>query len=100
MKKPKLIIKPSSLFGLLLLLLLCLTACGGKKSGAAKVRLSSNERALMDSLYIKQIEILRPEWDSLCEASYESSVAAAVDSLITTRLEEEIRLRARINQQQ
>ncbi len=100
MNKPELNRKPSSLFGLLLLLLILLSACGGKKSGAAKVRLSSNERALMDSLYIKKIEVLRPKWDSLCKARYESSVAAAVDSLITTRLEEEVRLRARINQQQ
>lgn len=100
MKKHLLIARLSLRFGVFLLLLLFLSACGGKKSGEAKVRLSSNERALMDSLYIKQIEHLRPKWDSLCEASFESSVALAVDSLITTRLEEEVRLRARIKQQQ
>ncbi|NRB47837.1 MAG: hypothetical protein HRU41_09215 [Saprospiraceae bacterium] len=98
MRKPKLKLTPYLLFGVLLFL--SLSACGGKKSGAAKVRLSSNERALMDSLYIKQIEQLRPMWDSLCTANFETSVAQAVDSLITTRLEEEVRLRARINQQQ
>lgn len=100
MKKLELKPRPSSLLGVLLLILIFLSACGGKKNTAAKVRLSSNERALMDSLYIKKIETLRPEWDSLCEARYETAVAQAVDSLITTRLEEEIRLRARINQQQ
>lgn len=100
MKKHLLIARLSLRFGVFLLLLLFLSACGGKKSGEAKVRLSSNERALMDSLYIKQIEHLRPKWDSLCEASFESSVTLAVDSLITTRLEEEVRLRARIKQQQ
>lgn len=80
------------------LLLLFLSTCGGKSNGEAKVRLSSNERALMDSLYIKQIEVLRPMWDSLCEVRHESSVARAVDSLIAIRLEEEVRLRARIKQ--
>lgn len=87
-----------SLLGVLIALGLILSACGGKR-GEAKVRLSSNERALMDSLYIKEIEVLRPQWDSLCELRYESEVAKAVDSLIKTRLEEEIRLRARINKE-
>ena len=71
-----------------------LLACG--RGGEAKVRLSSNERALMDSLYIKQIEQFRPMWDSICENRFETAVVAAVDSLIITRTEEEIRLRARI----
>lgn len=90
---------PISLLGALIIMSLMLSACGGKR-GEAKVRLSSNERALMDSLYIKEIEVLRPKWDSLCEQRYESAVAQAVDSLIKTRLEEEIRLRARINKQE
>jgi|GEM_PF-1197049 len=80
-------------------LTLVLSACGGKR-GEAKVRLSSTERSLMDSLYIKQIESLRPYWDSLCELNFKTSVTEAVDSLIKTRLEEEIRLRARINKQE
>lgn len=88
-----------SLLGASIALSLVLSACGGKR-GEAKVRLSSNERALMDSLYIKEIEVLRPRWDSLCDLRYESAVAQAVDSLIKTRLEEEIRLRARINKQE
>lgn len=88
-----------SFLGVFLSLTLVLTACGGKR-GEAKVRLSSNERSLMDSLYIKQIESLRPHWDSLCEQNFKTSVAEAVDSLIKTRLEEEIRLRARINKQE
>lgn len=96
----KIAINPKiSLLGLFLCLTLVLSACGGKR-GEAKVRLSSNERSLMDSLYIKQIEALRPHWDSLCELNFETSVAEAVDSLIKTRLEEEIRLRARINKQE
>lgn len=100
MKKYLLKAGSSFRFSFIFLLLLFLSACGGKKNSEAKVRLSSNERALMDSLYIKQIEFLRPQWDSLCEARYDASVAQAVDSLITTRLEEEVRLRARIKQQQ
>lgn len=77
----------------------CLASCGGR-TGEAKVRLSSNERALMDSMYIQQIEILRPMWDSLCDVRFEAGVSTAVDSLIRTRIAEEIRLRARINKQE
>lgn len=79
--------------------LFCLASCGGR-TGEAKVRLSSNERALMDSMYIQQIEVLRPMWDSLCDARFETGVATAVDSLIRTRIAEEVRLRARINKQE
>ncbi len=79
--------------------LFCLASCGGR-TGEAKVRLSSNERALMDSMYIQQIEILRPMWDSLCEARLEAGISIAVDSLIRTRIAEEVRLRARINKQE
>ena len=88
-----------SLLGIFIIFLIALSACGGKR-GEARVRLSSNERALMDSLYIKEIEVLRPHWDSLCEQRFETAVARAVDSLIKTRLEEEIRIRARINKQE
>jgi hypothetical protein len=78
-----------------------LASCGGRNSSSeAKVRLSSNERALMDSLYIKKIETLRPMWDSLCEERFETTMAVAVDSLIRTRIAEEVRLRARINKQE
>jgi hypothetical protein len=54
----------------------------------------------MDSLYIKEIETLRPMWDSLCEERFETNIAVAVDSLIRTRIAEEVRLRARINKQE
>ncbi|MEZ5041346.1 MAG: hypothetical protein R2828_15725 [Saprospiraceae bacterium] len=79
-------------------ILLLMTNCG--KDTEAKVRLSSNERALMDSLYVKQIGKMRPIWDSICESQFESAVLQAVDSLLAIRIEEEIQLRARINKQQ
>lgn len=79
--------------------LFCMASCGGR-TGEAKVRLSSNERALMDSMYIQQIEVLRPMWDSLCEARFETGISTAVDSLIRTRIAEEVQLRARINKQE
>lgn len=80
------------------LLIICLsllgTAC--KKQEEVRIKLTSRERALIDTMYLQRIEVLRPQWDSLCAAVHDSLLEIAVDSLIKVRREEEIRLRSRI----
>lgn len=76
------------MFGLLL----------GCSDDNAKVnyRLTSKERQKVDTLVARQLRIMRPRIDSLCDLHFETKVAAATDSIIQLRLEQEARLRNRI----
>lgn len=61
--------------------------------------LTFRQRELADTLYLEKVSVLRPQWDSICDARFDSLVAVAVDSLIQVRKAEEARLRARIQEQ-
>lgn len=74
---------------------LCLTLAGCGKREEYQIRLTSNERAMIDTLFARQIDSLRPIWEKRCEQRHDSLVKAATDSIIRIRLEEEVRLRAR-----
>ncbi|MCB0609894.1 MAG: hypothetical protein H6562_15285 [Lewinellaceae bacterium] len=76
------------------LLLFLLSGCGHREE--YQIRLTSNERAMIDTLYAQRIDSLRKVWDSLCTSRHDSLVRVATDSIIRIRREEEARLRARI----
>ena len=61
----------------------------------APVSLSSEDRAIVDTLYSQQVQVLRPQLDSLCEAIFDEEVRKAVDSMLVVRRAEEERLRGR-----
>ena len=82
---------------LILIFSISLSSCGEKEK--TKVRLTSAERVKVDTLYTREVKILRPYLDSLCETKFDSLVAKAVDSLLIVRREEENRLRERIPKQ-
>ncbi len=84
-------------FGMFCILILATPAC--KEQPEQLPALTFRQRELADTLYLQKIAVLRPQWDSLCDARFDSSVRVAVDSLIRVRKEEEARLRARIQQQ-
>lgn len=79
----------------LLLILLFVSACG---NGDEKVtyRLTSKERRLVDTLVTAEVKLMRPRMDSICNLNFEKMVAAATDSIVQERLEDELRLRNRI----
>jgi len=61
----------------------------------APVSLSSEDRAIVDTLYSEQVQELRPRLDSLCEAIFDEEVQKTVDSMLVERRAEEERLRRR-----
>ena len=77
-----------------LLALIGLPAC--REPENIRIKLTSRERALIDTMYTERITKLRPYWDSLCTASHDSLLEIALDSIIRVRREEEARLRSRI----
>ena len=58
--------------------------------------LSPRDRAMIDTLYSRQVRLLRPQLDSLCDAMFAGEVQRAVDSIIKVRRAEEEQLRRRI----
>lgn len=76
--------------------LLLITACSGGDKNDLNLRLTHAERERIDSIYTNRLDSLRPIWDSLCDASYSNNLELAVDSIITERKEEEVRLRSRL----
>ena len=79
-----------------LVLLAVLTACS-PNDNPVNVQFTVEERQRIDELVIAELATLRPEMDSLCQETFDDRVAVAVDSIIQVRLEEEARLRARVN---
>lgn len=75
-----------------------LTGCD--RPDKVRIKLTSRERALIDTIYTERIQVLRPRWDSICAANHDSLLAVALDSILRIRREEEARLRARINLEQ
>ncbi len=62
------------------------------------VRLTLEDREEIDRRVTVYMDSLRPLFDSLCTASMTDRIAIATDSIVQRRLEEEVRLRARIPQ--
>jgi len=81
----------SPLFALFLLGL----ASGCGNDGNVTLRLTPAENSRIDTLYRTQLDSLRPIWEQACETNYPKMVRAAVDSIVTQRIAEEERLRAR-----
>lgn len=75
-------------------LFLSLSAC--RKQEGIRIKLTSRERALIDTMYMEKIKVLRPQWDSLCASVHDSLLEIALDSIIAVRRREELRLRSRI----
>lgn len=78
------------------LLLLSLSACGSSEGGDISLRLTLRERQQIDTIVSTELRLMRPRMDSICQANFEEEVARATDSIVQRRLEEELRLRARI----
>lgn len=62
--------------------------------------LTSSQREMIDTLYLRKVAVLRPQLDSACDANFAADLQKAVDSLMKIRREEEARLRERLLQQQ
>lgn len=75
-------------------LVFLLAACGPDEP--VNYRLTSKERQRVDTLVAREVKVLRPYMDSLCEVNFAEAVARATDSIVQLRLEEEARLRSRI----
>lgn len=73
---------------------------GCDRPDKVRIKLTSRERALIDTIYTERIQVLRPRWDSLCAAKHDSLLALALDSILRIRREEEARLRARLKLEQ
>jgi len=78
----------------LVCLLVMVSACRNPEK--IRIKLTSMERSLIDTIYLERVTQLRPYWDSLCAASHDSLLEVALDSIIRVRREEEIKLRSRI----
>jgi len=76
------------------------TLAFGTSCTEREIRLSANDRQIVDTIYLRRLDSLRPLWDTLCATNRPVMLKAAVDSLVRTRLEEEARLRERIKQQE
>lgn len=76
-----------------MLLMLTMSACKEQKTN---YNLTSGERAQIDTLYLNEINAVRPKLDSLCEAQFEQMVQHALDSILLVRRQEEAKMRERI----
>ena len=81
---------------LIFLFILALFLGGCKKQDQIRIKLTSRERSLIDTMYLERVNQLRPEWDSICLAAHDSLLEIVLDSIIKVRREEEVRLRSRI----
>jgi hypothetical protein len=80
------------------LFLLFLSFACSTDSGEVTIRLTMEEREQLDKRVSAHMDSLRPVLDSLCTTSFADRVAIMTDSIVQRRLEEEVRLRARIPQ--
>lgn len=78
--------------GLLLLFPALIYAC----TPDPEPRLTGADRILIDSLYRLEIKTLKPQLDSLCEATFDQEVQRMVDSLFQDRLDDMYRQLERI----
>ncbi|MDX1476526.1 MAG: hypothetical protein R3301_02430 [Saprospiraceae bacterium] len=68
------------LFSILFAGLLVLPACGKRE-----VPITGDLRRTIDTVAARQINLLRPELDSLCRVWFDSLVAEAADSILEVR---------------
>ena len=71
-------------------------ACGPEDE--VRIQLTPAQRDAYTAIATAEIDSLRPVLDSICAATFEERVAVATDSIVQERLEEELRLRARLGQ--
>ncbi len=57
------------------------------------------DREIIDSLFKMQVDSLRPQFDSLCEARFDSAVQHKVDSMIKEREAEREQYLERVRQE-
>ncbi|PHN07434.1 hypothetical protein [Flavilitoribacter nigricans] len=81
---------------LILFLILALSLGSCKKQDEIRIKLTSRERALIDTMYLERVQELRPMWDSICLATHDSLLEIALDSIIRVRRLEEAKLRSRL----
>lgn len=62
------------------------------------MQLTPQQRDAFQAIAAARIDSLRPLLDSMCQASFADRVAIATDSIVQRRLEEETRLRSRVQQ--
>lgn len=87
--------------GILLLLFasfLSATACQGDTQ--TQFRLTSRERAQVDTIFSRQVDSLRLALDSLCTIQQDEMMESVIDSLLEARKADEEKLRKRILQKQ
>lgn len=72
--------------------------CDSPRNEELNIRLTLDEREIVDKRVSLQMDSLRPLIDSICRAIFDDQVALATDSIVQRQLEEEARLRARIPQ--
>ena len=82
---------------ILLLGLCALTACEVEEENV-NIRLTLAERDELDDRILAHMDSLRPVLETACEESRLARVAAATDSIVQQRLEDEARMRARLPQ--
>ena len=78
--------------------LLAGSAACDREPASVNIRLTMEERDELDSRIIAHMDSLRPVLDTFCDNTRDDRVAAAVDSIVQERLEEEARMRARLPQ--
>lgn len=81
-----------------LLFPICLLFATCADEEAVRVQLTPDQRDEFRAIAVARIDSLRPILDSICDATREERIAAATDSIVQVRLEEELRLRARLGQ--
>lgn len=52
------------------------------------IELGRKEKAMVDTLVVRQTKLLRPELDSLCDLNFDARVQAAADSILMVRVKE------------
>jgi hypothetical protein len=61
--------------------------------------LNYKDRQLVDSLFRREVDSLKPILDSICEIRFDSSVQAAVDSIISERESEKEKYLERVKKE-
>lgn len=61
--------------------------------------LNYKDRQFVDSLFRREVDSLKPILDSICEIRFDSSVQAAVDSIITERESEKEKYLERVKKE-
>lgn len=61
--------------------------------------LNYKDRQLVDSLFRREVDSLKPILDSICEIRFDSSVQAAVDSIISERQSEKEKYLERVKKE-